>query len=483
MNRLLLVMTGALLPALVGCSNTVDTEPKRDCEFEAFDVSACDAAALASVKAEGIWNANVVLGGVDAPGTVRFPGAPLLFNTPMSEQRVGDGTFFLAGDYPNGAISSRLVLSGCQAPSATQVTGTFRRCSNGAGDLTGHFEAVRLQRRAGEQEAEGVALVSETPLPRGMASDVFVAGGFAYVTALSDGLFIYDVSKPEHPEKLAELSPSNDVWYRAWVRGQTLYVSSSKEGVILYDVRNPKAPTRITDTSWRQAVQGWGLVVDQDRLYLMSPAPRGEVLIYDLSKDANKPSLLARYYAEESLLANGETPVEGVVFNDRLYVGHWRYGLVVADVKTPTKPVTLGHFGYDKATSRPVAVGVIEGDGRTIAFEASEGWNSRIRALNVTDPAHIEQVGQFQLRPESTVSGLTLVGSRLYVAHAQDGLRILDVSNPSTPKPRAYYNTWRESDPGRGQAFLEGLSGVKVPGDGYLYAAETSRGLMVFREQ
>ena len=212
----------------------------------------------------------------------------------------------------------------------------------------------------------------------------------------------------------------------------------------------------------------------------MSPAPAAEVLIYNV-QDATKPSLLSRYYVEDSLVNQGETPVEGAVLNNRLYLGHWRYGLAVADVTNPAKPVTLGHFGYDQATSRPVAVGVI-GE-RTIAFEASEAWDSRVRALDVTDPAHITQVGQFQMRPEATVSGMTWVGNKLYVAYSQDGLRVLDMSNPSTPVQRAYYNTWREPDPGRGSTFIDGLSAVRVPGDGYIYAVETSRGLLVFREQ
>jgi hypothetical protein len=227
-------------------------------------------------------------------------------------------------------------------------------------------------------------------------------------------------------------------------------------------------------------VQGWGLWVDGNRLYVMSPAPDGEVLIYDLSTPT-APSLLSRYYVEESIVGSGEIPVEGVVANNRLYLGHWRYGLAVADVTDPSKPTTLGHFGYDNATSRAVAVGAI-GD-RTIAFESSEGWGSRIRALDVTDPANIAEVGRFEMRAESTVGGLTLVGSKLYVAHTQDGLRILDMSNPSTPRQVAYYNTWRESDAGRGRTFIDGLSGVKVPGDGFIYATETSRGLLVFKEQ
>ncbi|MGZ3459335.1 MAG: LVIVD repeat-containing protein, partial [Archangium sp.] len=410
-----------------------------------------------------------------------LPDQSLLFGTPLTERQVQGDTFFLASDYQDasGLTPMRFAIAGCQAPSPEQVKGQFRRCADGAADLEGTFEAARVKRVDGEAEASGVELVSETALPHGTAMDVFVADGYAYVTALSDGLFIYDVKDPAHPQKVAELVPTNDTWYRSWVKGQTLYISSNNEGLLVYDVSTPSAPKRL-DSLPDPSVQGWGLFVDQNTLYMMSPAPQAEVLVFDISTPT-APSLLTRYFVQESLATQGETPVEGVVLNNRLYIGHWRYGLAVADVSKPAAPTTLGHFGYDNATSRAVAAGII-GD-RTLAFEASEGWGSLVRALDVSDPAHITEVGRFQMRPESTVMGLTLVGSKLYVAHNQDGLRILDMSNPSTPRQVAYYNTWRETDPGRGRSFLDGLSGVKVPGDGYIYSTETSRGLLVFREQ
>lgn len=479
MNRLLVATTGALLLVVPGCSPTEEA-PKLTCEYESFDLSACDRSGFASVKAEGIWHANVTLSGVQSPGAIRFlPEQPLLLNTPLTMSRAEGDTFYVASDFTSSSVPLRLALAGCQAPSPDKVSGEFRRCASGTMDLEGTFDAVRVRRVAGEAEKSGVDLVSETALPRGSAADVFVANGYAYVTALADGLFIYDVRKPDAPEKVAEVAPTGDVLYHSWVKGQTLYVSSYRSGVLIYDVSNPAAPKRVTSVP-NPSVQGWGLWVDGNRLYVMSPAPDGEVLIYDLS-NPTAPSLLSRYYVEESIVGSGEIPVEGVVANNRLYLGHWRYGLAVADVTDPSKPTTVGHFGYDNATSRAVAVGAI-GD-RTIAFESSEGWGSRIRALDVTDPANIAEVGRFEMRPESTVGGLTLVGSKLYVAHTQDGLRILDMSNPSTPRQVAYYNTWRESDAGRGRTFTDGLSGVRVPGDGFIYATETSRGLLVFREQ
>jgi hypothetical protein len=227
------------------------------------------------------------------------------------------------------------------------------------------------------------------------------------------------------------------------------------------------------------------MFVDQNWLYAMSPAPVAEVIIFDITTPTT-PKELASYVVPDSLPAEGHVPVEGVVFGNRLYIGHWGYGLAVADVTDPTKPAWLGRFKYDNATSRAVAVGTF--DTRTIAFESSEGWGTRVRVLDVTNPdvkdlASIKEVGGFSLRPESPVSALTLAGTKLYVAHNQDGLRVLDVSDPKMPRQVGYYNTWRETDPGRGRFFLEGLSGVRVPGDGYIYATDTSRGLLIFREQ
>ncbi|MCY1076212.1 LVIVD repeat-containing protein [Archangium lansingense] len=484
MNRSLVVTVGALLlAALPGCPRT-EEEVKRDCEPEAFELSACDRSGFAALQADGVWATNVTLEGSDTPSVMLLSSdlsKSLIFGGPLTVRTVEGETFFLASDYNGAYAPVRIALAGCQAPTPNLVKGEFRRCVDGEMDLQGTFEATRIQRPAGEQESSGVELVSETALPRGSPMDVFVADGYAYVTALTGGLFVYDVREPGKPTKVAEITPTNDTWYRSWVRGQTLYISSKTEGLLVYDVSTPAAPRRLKALPESATdLQGWGLVADQNRLYMMSPTPKAEMLIFDISKPA-EPSLLTRYYVPDSNSSAGEIPVEAAVLNNRLYIGHWRYGLAVVNVADVSKPEALGHFGYDKATSRPVAVGVI-GD-RTVAFEASEGWGSRVRALDVSDAAHITEIGRFEMGQGSTVVGLTLVGSKLYVAHNQNGLRVLDMSNPSTPRQIAYYNTWRETDSGRGRAFLDGLSAVKVPGDGYLYATETSRGLLVFREQ
>jgi hypothetical protein len=248
--------------------------------------------------------------------------------------------------------------------------------------------------------------------------------------------------------------------------------------VILYDVTDPRAPVRIKALS--QRVEARSVYVEQDRLYVASPQPRADVLIYDVSND-REPTLLSRYLVDDSIPEAGDRPVGAIVHGGRLYIGHWAYGLAVADVTDPSRPKKLGRFRYSGATSRSVVVGQV--GNRTLAFESGESWGAHLQVLDVSDPGHITQAGEYVLRPESTVSGLALSGTKLYVAHNVDGLRVLDVSNPSQVREVGYYNTWRETDPGRGLYFVEGLSAVKVPGDGYIYATETSRGLLILREQ
>jgi hypothetical protein len=489
MNRLLVAMTGLLLLAS-GCTPT--EQEKKECQLEAFDLSACDRSGLSSVTADGIWHVNVSLeDGTETPGALRVAAENgLLFGSPLTERQTEGETFFLASQWQQpGYVPTRFALAGCQAPAPDRIQGELRRCSGGTANLKGRFEAVRVSRQAAEAEASGVSLVRETALPEGVVGmDVFVVNGYAYVAALANGLYVVDVRNPEvvppTPIKPLRVSSNGDSWHQVWVKGQTLFVASSAEGIIVFDVSNPEAPKRVRAVPL-PSVEVWGLYVDGDRLYAMSPSPRAEVLIYDV-QTPSAPSLLSRYVVEDSLPEEGESPVGGAVHDNHLYVAHWRYGLAVADVMTPNKPEGRGRYKYDKATSRYVAVGTF--GGKTIAFEASEGWGSRVRALDVTDPKNIRELASYGVRPESSVLGLTLVGTKLYVAHSLDGLRVLDVSGLGGAGPyqlpqASWYNSWRETDPGRGRFFLDGLSSVKVPGDGYIYATDTSRGLLIFREQ
>ncbi|WP_246356863.1 LVIVD repeat-containing protein [Pyxidicoccus fallax] len=482
--RRLLALSSTLFLTL-GCGKDDDSTPKAECQLEAIDLSSCQRSTLADLQKEGVWHLNVLL--EDKTGTATSlrlasdaSGSKLL-GLDVKDQQVSADTFFLASEADSSdGTKMRFVAAGCTAKSPTQLSGIFRRCRNGATDLEGTFEATRVTRRAGEEEASKLELVAELALPRGSATEMAVANGRAYVTAGSEGLFIYDVSTPTQPRKVGELRPASDVFKDVLVHGQTLYVATQNNGIAVFDLTNPDEPARVRSIP-EKPVEVNGLAIDGNRLFAAAPSPYAEVLVFDITSPT-APTLQTRYYVSGTTPELGDRPMDVAAMDNRLYVSHWTYGLTVLELKPTATTLSLEYLGrYGTRTSRTAAVGVV--GSRTLAFDAGEDWGAHLTVLNVTNPkVSVDQVGEFRLRPEVSIRSVTLVGTKLYVSYYQDGLRVLDVSVPGEPRQVAYYNTWRESDVGRGVTFFDGLNTVRVPGDGYIYATETARGLMIFRE-
>ena len=108
-----------------------------------------------------------------------------------------------------------------------------------------------------------------------------------------------------------------------------------------------------------------------------------------------------------------------------------------------------------------------------------------VRANVDVDPASVEYmqtIGEFKLRETVSIHNIMVVGDRAYVAYYQNGLRVLDISDPTQPLQIAYYNTW-DPDTGRG-SFYEGALGVDVdPNTGLIYVADSESGLVILREK
>jgi hypothetical protein len=324
-------------------------------------------------------------------------------------------------------------------------------------------------------DASGVTLISETRV-EGLAVDVYVANGFAFVSAIN-GIEIFDLADRGRPEKVTRIDSNDEYWNDAWVKGTTLYVSSDTSGVVAYDVSDARAPIRIGSFPAGESINVHTTFIDGDLLFANTMAPNGEVLIFDIANPAS-PRLLSRFRARGAdgwdFLAH-----DSFLWDRRLYVNQWKLGYVVVDLTDPGNPVELGLYPcIDRIPSHANAVGVF--GNRIIAFEGTEGYTAHLSVLDVTDPGNIQLIGEYRRDPEISIHNMILVGTKLYVSHYQDGLRILDVSNPSKPAEIGYYDTY----PDRHGGFdLQGAVGIRVPGDGYLYVADSERGLMVLQEQ
>jgi len=486
-----------LLPeAPEGPGNWEDTGPFATCalkegacgERATFDLSQCAPDTLSGFNPDGVYSVQLrylrgstPVFGATAMGLSTTGAEQWLARRKVVSQQVGPTTVFYRGEETTseGELRVRSYL-GCRMPGADHLVGCFDECINGERAVRGSFQAQRVAPAAAEAESAGLALVSEAKVALGVPVDVYVTKGHAYVVSLGSGLHVFDVRDAAHPVEKATLHyPRDNYWNGVWAHGDALYVASADRGVVVFDISAPAAPVLVRSVpSIPPNVHT--VFVSGNLLYAAAQEPDAAVLVFDVTKPL-EPVLISKFQAQGySVPREGSGPHDMLAFEDRLYVNFWGAGYVVASMEHPDAPRELGRYRYQHATSHASAVGRY-GD-RVIAFEGSEDWGAHLRVLDVTDPGDIRRIGEWRLYEHVSIHNMVLVGTRLYVAHYQGGVRVLDVSVPETPRQVAHFNTFRASDAGRGTSFYDGAIGIRVPGDGYVYTVDSSRGLLILRE-
>ncbi|WP_224364848.1 LVIVD repeat-containing protein [Hyalangium versicolor] len=462
---------------------------------ESFDLSTCNRSTLSQVSPDGIYSvlerpneSFEFIGFLSSGFKISTTGEAETANTyPLRQKQVDSQTLYVSSQ--RTALDGGTLLyafAGCEAQSASHLTGCYQTCTNGGQRRTfGSFDAVRTQ-RFGEPESSGIELVSEQLVTLGTPVDVYVTKAHAYVVStdfgptVDGGLTVFDVSDKAHPVLKKVVTLAGDVyWNSVWAKGDALYIGSGNHGVLVYDISNPADPQMVRGVPG-DTFDVHTLFVDGNRLYAQSTSANQE-LIFDVSSPLN-PVLLNRYTVPTDENGFGY-PHDAFAYQNRLYINQMGQGYYVLDVTDAFNPVPLGSYTYDAQIGNLThanAVGTFAG--KTIAFEGSENTNAHLRVLDVSDPAHIVKIGEYSMRPHTSIHNMILKDKRLYVAWYAEGLRVLDVSNPTQPRQIAYANTFRDSDPGRLEGLFAGAIGIRVPGDGYVYLVDMTRGLLIFRE-
>ncbi|WP_223748669.1 LVIVD repeat-containing protein [Myxococcus sp. XM-1-1-1] len=472
-----------------------------------FDLSSCSSAQLSTVENQGIY--QVVLRAErrvrpDRPTSTFVSGGSISFRLsadgskdalssgPLLTRDTGNGSFFFSGRRTLALTTGNLVttaaFAGCHVPSPGVITGCYVSCVEnpvtGYSKTLGTFEATRMTWAPGEGESSGgLARVGEAATTMIRPADLYIAKEHAYVVSLDrppllGGLSVFDVRDRTAPKLVKTLSfPGDTSWNGVWAKDETLYVASNSSGLVILDISDPANPTFVRRAEGPTTVHT--VLVDGDRLY--ANAPGTGTYVYDVT-NAVDPTLLqiVRPTVEGGY---GDGPHDVFVYEDRLYVSNGSDGFQIMDVADLNDVRQLGSYFLPRLATyaHHSAVGTFAG--KTIAFEGGEFPGSHVRVLDVTNPAaHIPLIGAFRMRAATSMHNLLLRGNLLYVAWYHEGLRVLDVSNPTQPRQVAHYNTFREDDPGREHSVFEGNYGVRIPGDGYVYLVDASRGLIILNE-
>lgn len=365
------------------------------------------------------------------------------------------------------------------------------------GDKDNCFESAivltRFGRAPGELESEGLELVSEfagtgDAWPSAFTANVRVRDGVAYVARSTDGLRIVDVSDPNAPADLGHLAVEeedyNDLKVVAAAGSVYVLAASDRSGVDVIDVTDPANPALVGFFAPNgDPLNGvhtlFTETIASTTLAYLADGGSSFMEIYDVTDPLN-PVSVGGYTAPDPNWAFHDLYVEG----GRVFINATVGGFLVVDTQPdPTTPVLVGQFLPEDPLLYSHSSWVTTAGGRTIAVHGDEGFDAHVKIVDVDDASgeFLQVIGEFQTRAEVSAHNIQAFGERAYIAHYQDGVRILDLSDPTSPQQTAYFNTW---SPARsGVSFFEGAVGIDVDtASGLLYVADTPRGLMILRE-
>lgn len=122
-----------------------------------------------------------------------------------------------------------------------------------------------------------------------------------------------------------------------------------------------------------------------------------------------------------------------VVTNNYAFVGLYAAGILVIDISNSSSPNIVGGFGSYQGS---MGVTDLKLRGNLLFYT---DFLFGLRILNVSDPRHPFQVGEFPL-PFSSAWGLSIDGDVVSVG-VRGGVRLLDISNPEKPEEIGIWQT------------------------------------------
>jgi hypothetical protein len=177
-------------------------------------------------------------------------------------------------------------------------------------------------------------------------------------------------------------------------------------------------------------------------------------------------------------------PDDVAVDGSTAFVVSW--DVTAVDVSDPTMPEVLA--GRDDNSSRSDHVAVTHVAGHRIVVSSGIELSSRQAGLDILDgdeesPTFMHALGHWSHpRPDSAdlrgSHALAVHGARVYLADGLDGVRVIDISNPTEPVQLGYYrafdfNPWTGHTDGTGS-----IESVEVLADGTIVAAAMNVGVL-----
>jgi parallel beta-helix repeat protein len=303
--------------------------------------------------------------------------------------------------------------------------------------------------------SQPVQVGASKPFPY-FIEDITIQDGYVYVAAGSAGLRVVDVSNPAQP---IEVGFWDSMGYAegVTVSGDVAYLADGPYGLRVLNIIDPTYPVEIgyaydMNYAYDVAVSGEAACIASAGAGLLianisDPAQPVEMASLDTLGYAygvaitGTTAVIADGWggidlidiadlAHPQQLTSFKTPgwaFDGVIVGSRLFVADAFMGLQVVDLTHVEQPELLG--GYETVGGHAGNLAV-SGNLAVIADRNQGLW-----LLDISNPADPVQVSLY--RPLGYAEGVAVAGEYAYVAAGNYGLRVVDLSQPASPKETA----------------------------------------------
>tara|TARA_B110000495_G_scaffold203876_1_gene230350 strand:- start:10718 stop:12901 length:2184 start_codon:yes stop_codon:yes gene_type:complete len=259
---------------------------------------------------------------------------------------------------------------------------------------------------------------------------------YALLCARSDGLSIIDISnEPVEVGFISSASDAKDV--KVYENYAVLIMEYTPAKVI--DLSDPANPVEISTIHFGSSSSDGGshnCYIDGQYLYAIGH-DAGGIEIYDLSTPESPQWVgdYSTYYYHDIYVKDGIGYAAGI-YGD---------GVDILDVSNPTNVQLLANFNYEGSGAHNCWT---TEDGNYVIVGDEIGTGNWARIFDIQDLNNIIMVAEYIVDPLSVVHNTYVKGDLLYIGHYTEGVRIVDISDPTYPEEKGYYDTHLQNEYG-----------------------------------
>ena len=204
-------------------------------------------------------------------------------------------------------------------------------------------------------------------------------------------------------------------------------------------------------------------------LYGIGPA---DLHIVDLTNPL-APVDVGRWTHPDHALPSNAQAHDCYVRDNRAYSFYLEGGVGILDITDRSAPATLGIVNYPGSFTHS---GWLTEDGRYL-LTCDEVYDGHLRVFDVSNPASAPQVGEYRPKSDAAIHNVYVRGRYAFIAYYSEGLRVVDMGDPTRPVEVGFYDT----HPAGGSVFGGAYAAFPYAPSGNIYLSDMNAGLLVFR--